>query len=525
MQKTTKPAPDLDGIKPSVFHRRWKILATLCTSLLIIMLANSSLNLALPSMATALNLSSLSMTWVVDIYPLVFASLLFTASTMADRYGRKLIMQLGLAVFLVGTLYAGFIAHTGLEVIISRAIMGLGGAMVMPTTLSIINTTFPRRERAKAIAIWSGVAGAGIALGSVVSGFLLEHFGWESVFWFASIVGIVGLICNQILTPESRDEKQTPVDWTSGALSTIGLLGLVYAIIEAPSYGFTPAVIVSGLVGIAGIATFIWWQGRIKNPMLDMKLFRSRSFSVSALAVTITFFGLMGVFFSLSQVFQLVMGYGAMESAIRLLPMSVIMVLVSPMVPNVVRIIGARWTITGGLLLVASGFMLMSLWPTVPNYFQVIGSVAIIMTGMALTTTPATNVMMSAVPRNRSGMGSAMNDTTRELGAALGVAVLGSVIGSTYGSHIVAALKDAPAQIQAVAENSLASALELAGTLGSSGDPLITAAKEAWMTGLSHAMLIAAGLLTITAIVTAIYLPHTHKEHEDDSLLKRPVTK
>lgn len=525
MNETTKPAQHLDGIKPSVFHRRWKILATLCASLLIVMLANSSLNLALPSMATALNLSSVSMTWVVDIYPLVFASLLFTASTVADRYGRKLIMQLGLAAFLAGTLYAGFIAQTGLEVIISRAIMGVGGAMVMPTTLSIINTTFPRRERSKAIAIWSGVAGAGIALGSIVSGFLLEHFGWESVFVFAAAVGLVGLIFNQLLTPESRDEKQTPIDWLSGALSTIGLMGIVYAIIEIPSHGLTVASIASGVIGIIGISTFIWWQSRVKNPMLDMKLFKNRSFSVSAFAVTVTFFGLMGVFFSLSQVFQLIMGYGAMESAIRMLPMMLIMLTVSPLVPNIVRKIGARWTVTGGLTLVALGFVLMSLWPTIPQYFQVIGSMVILMSGMALTTTPATNIMMSAVPRNRSGMGSAMNDTTRELGGALGIAILGSVLASVYGSRVVTALKDAPAHIQAAAENSLASALSVAQTMGDGSSSVIAAAKESWMSGLSVAMLIAAGLIVITAIITAIYLPHTHKEHEDDSLLPRPVTK
>lgn len=184
-KKHSHPEPtndELDGIEPSIYKRRWQILATLCASLLLVMIGNSSLNLALPTLAEELGLTSVELTWVVDIYSLVFASLLFTASAVADRYGRKTIMQIGLLVFLAGTVYAGFFAQDGLEVIISRGVMGIGGAMVMPTTLSILNNVFPRKQRARAIAIWSGIAGGGIALGSIASGFLIEHYSWESVF-------------------------------------------------------------------------------------------------------------------------------------------------------------------------------------------------------------------------------------------------------------------------------------------------------------------------------------------------------
>lgn len=521
---TEPTADELDGIEPSIYKRRWQILATLCASLLLVMIGNSSLNLALPTLAEQLSLTSIQLTWVVDIYSLVFASLLFTASAVADRYGRKTFMQIGLLIFLAGTIYAGFFASDGLAVIVSRAIMGLGAAMVMPTTLSIINNVFPRRQRARAIAIWSGIAGGGIALGSIASGFLIEHYSWQSVFIFSTVVGIVGISFNQWLTPNSHDEHHTPIDWLGGALSTIGLLGLVYGIIEAPSHGlFHANILISLSLGVIGLGSFIWWQLRTAHPMLDMKLFSRPAFSVSALSVTLVFFALMGIFFSMSQLFQLIMGYGAFESSLRMLPLMMLMMVASPFVPNIVKKFGTRWTVTTGLVLVTTAFIIMSQWPTIPSYPQIIASMAVMMTGMALTMTPATTMMMSAVPRNRAGMGSAMNDTTRELGGALGVAVLGSVLGTAYSHKIAESVTQLPAQTQEIAENSLAGALVIAEKLGPMGTALVDAAKEAWMNGLSEAMLIAAGIVAVAAVISAIWLPHGHKEGQDDEELPEPV--
>lgn len=511
----------LDGIEPSIYRRRWQILATLCASLLLVMLGNSSLNLAIPTMAEQLSLSLLDITWVVDIYSLVFASLLFTTSSLADRYGRKTVMQIGLLVFLAGTVYAGFFAQSGIEVIYSRAVMGIGAAMVMPTTLSIINNVFPRSERSRAIAIWSGIAGGGIALGSIASGFLLEHYSWESVFIFSTAVGTIGIIFNQILTPNSHDEHHTPIDWFSSALSVIGLLGLVYGIIEAPSQGLLNVeVVASLLVGVIGLAAFVWRQFKLEHPMLDMDLFKFPAFSISALAVTLVFFALMGIFFSMSQLFQLIIGYGTLESSLRMLPIMMLMMLTAPLVPNIVKKFGTRWTVTTGLVLVSIAFAIMSQWPTEVSYWQIIASMAVMMTGMALTMTPATNMMMSAVPRNRAGMGSAMNDTTRELGGALGIAVLGSVLSSAYGSKIAEIANSLPDQAKGVVESSLSGALMLAESLGPAGITLTEAAKEAWMHGLSQSMLIAAGIVLLAAIAAGIWLPHRHKEGVDDAVFE-----
>lgn len=318
---STLKSEDLDGIEPNVYQRRWKILATLCLSLLLVSIGNTSLNLSLPTLARELSLTSLQLTWIIDIYPLVFASLLFMTSAIADRYGRKIFMQLGLIVFTLATLYAGFVAHSGVEIIIARALMGIGGAMVMPTTLSILDNVFPRKQRARAIAIWTGVAGGGIALGTIATGFLLEYYTWNSVFIFSAALGIIGFFFNQWLTPNSRDEKNTPIDWLGGALSVVGLLGIVYGIIEAPSLGILNTRILFSLgFGVAGLAAFVWWQLRSKHPLLDMRLFKSPAFAVSALAIMLAFFALMGVVFSISQLFQLIMGYGALESSFRLIP-------------------------------------------------------------------------------------------------------------------------------------------------------------------------------------------------------------
>lgn len=497
----------------------------MCASLLLVSIGNSSLNLALPTIARDLQLTSLQLTWMVDIYVLIFASLLFTSSAVADRYGRKLIMQIGLAIFISATLFAGLVADSGIEIIIARAIMGIGASMVMPTTLSIIENVFPKKERARAIAIWSGVAGGGIALGSIVTGFLIEHYSWHAVFLFSATIGVVGFTLNQIVTPNSRDERQTPIDWLSGLLSITGLSGIVYAIIEAPTHGIAdPAVVASFVVGLLGIGLFIWRQLRIKHPMLDIRLFKIPQFAVSALSVTLAFFALMGIFFSMSQLFQLVMGYGPMESSFRLLPMMLLMMFTAPFVPSIVKKFGTRMTVTTGLTLVSLSFILMSRWPTVPSYAQVIASMLVMMSGMSLTMTPATNMLMSAIPRNRAGMGSAMNDTTRELGGALGIAVLGAVLSSGYAEKIAPAVTALPAQAQAAASNSLAGALAVAENIGSAGEPLVFAAKTAWMSAMSNAMLIAALIVGIAAIVAGIWLPHHHKEGEDDEVLK-PATK
>lgn len=507
---------DLEGIDPVTYHRRWWILGTLCLTLLGVMLANSSLNMALPMMSTDLGLGQLELTWVVNVYTLVFASLLFIAGAVGDRYGRKLAMQIGLAIFTAGSLYAGFLAQNGTELIISRIVMGIGGAFVMPTTLSIINNTFPKKERARAVAIWGAVAGVGMMFGSIVSGILLEHFSWHSLFFFSAIIAIIGLFANQYLAHESKDEEETPIDWLGGVFSAVAIFGVVYGITEAPSVGFgDPLVLISLIGGITSLAAFISWEFRSKTPMLDMKLFKNRAFSVSSLTLTLVFLAMSGVFFSMSQLMQLVMGYSALEASLLTVPLMLPMMFISPFIPNVVKKFGARNTIAVGLVLTAVAFVAMSTWTKDLTYWHLFGTMIVMMLGISAAMTPGTNILMASVPRNRSGMGSAMNDTTRELGGALGVAVLGAILSAVYEDKIRETAAAFAGPIKEGLESSLAVALSVAEKLGPAAQSVSDAAMDAFMSGVSLAATVAAVIIFASAVIAYFGLPKQHKQDDD----------
>jgi EmrB/QacA subfamily drug resistance transporter len=513
-----KTEKDLEGNDPKTYARRWWILGTLCVTLLGVMLANSSLNMALPMMATDLGLTQLELTWVVNVYTLVFASLLFIAGAVGDRYGRKLAMQIGLAVFTAGSLYAGFLAHTGTELIIARIVMGIGGAFVMPTTLSIINNTFPKGERARAVAIWGAVAGVGMMFGSIISGILLEHFTWHSLFYFSAIIAVAGFITNQWLAHESKDEKESPVDWLGGLFSTTGIFGVVYGITEAPSAGITDGLVLFSLIGgIVAILLFIFWELRSKSPMLDMNLFKNRAFAVSSLTLTLVFLAMSGVFFSMSQLMQLIMGYTALESSLLTIPLMLPMMFISPLVPSVVKKLGARITISVGLALTAVAFIVMSTWTQDMTYWHLFGTMFVMMLGITFAMTPGTNILMASVPRNRSGMGSAMNDTTRELGSALGVAVLGAILSAGYQNTIAPAVSQFGDTIREGLESSLAVALSVADKLGPAAETIAHSAKDAFMTGMSHAAVVAAIIIFLASVIALIGLPK-HAAKDDDTI-------
>ncbi len=496
-------------ISPQVYKRRWYILAVACLSLFVTMLANMALNMALPSLAKELSLDNTQITWIVDIYSLLFAALLFTMGSIGDKFGRKRILMSGLAIFSLAGIYAATLATSGMQLIAARAVMGIAGAMVMPATLSIITNTFPHNERAKAIAIWSAVAGAGASLGSIITGTLLEFFSWHSAFYFGAFIAIVGIVAGLKLIPESRDPEQPAIDWWGGLLSTAGLLALVYGIIEAPAHGWdSPATIATIGLGLVILAAFVIWELRHKDPMLDVRLFKIPAFGISSLALTLTFFALMGIFFSASQLFQLVLGYGTLQSSLAMLPAIAFVIVSAPLSPRLVSKIGTRWTVGLGMALVSVGiFIVSTVSSTDPSYLHIISGMAVMMAGMGLAMTPTTNLLMSAVPIYKAGMGSATNDTTRELGGALGVAVLGSIIAAVYKDQIAATVTNLPAQASEIAKESLPAALVIAEQMGPAGQALAAAAKVAWMDALSSAMLIGAIICLIAAIIAVIGLP------------------
>jgi EmrB/QacA subfamily drug resistance transporter len=504
----THPADSFDDAPPAD-RRRWAILAVLCTSLLLVMLGNTALNLALPSIAADLGLSSSAQQWVVDSYSLVFAGLLFTTSSLGDRFGRKGVMQAGLVMFTLASGFAAFFATSGGGLIAARGVMGLSGAMIMPSTLSILTNVFPAGQRARAIAIWTAVSGGGAAIGMMVSGFMLEHWSWSSVFLLNLPVGAVALIAGMVLVPTSRDPEKPRLDFLGAALSTAGIATVVYGLIEAPTHGWTSASTLGVLVGgLALVGAFVAWELRTSSPMLDIRLFRKATFGVSSLALTLVFFALMGVFFSVSQLFQLVMGYGTFESALRLAPVFVAMILVAPQAPKIVQRFGARATVAGGLGLVAAGIGILALLPGDPGYAQVALGLTVTAGGMALAMTPTTELLMSSVPVTKAGMGAAMNDTTRELGGSLGVAVLGSVLASQYASNISAATSGLPTAAVGTARASLAGALHVATALPvDQAGRLAAAARSAWMSGLTVSMIVGALIIVVAAAIARFGLP------------------
>ncbi|MEQ1787760.1 MAG: DHA2 family efflux MFS transporter permease subunit [Acidimicrobiales bacterium] len=493
---------------PAIYARRQSILVVLCISLMIVIIGNTALNVALPRLALDLDASTTDLQWMVDSYSLVFAGMLFTAGTLGDRFGRKGALQVGLLLFLLGTSLAA-VAGDSTMVIAARALMGLAAAFVMPATLSILTNVFPPEERPKAIAVWAGIAGGGAAIGPVASGFLLEHFWWGSVFLVNVPVIILALIAGRILIPTSRDPEEPPLDIPGALLSIAGLSALVYGIIEGPLHGWTSSQSLATFgFAVAALALFIVRELHTPNPMLDLRYFRDRRFSVSSGGMTLIFFAMFGTFFLVSQYFQLVLGYSALESGLFQLPMAVVMITLSPQVPRLVGRFGVARVVPAGLSSVAFGLVLFSLLGVDTLIWFVYGPILFLAAGMALTMTPLTTQIMSAVPVSKAGVGSAMNDTTRELGGALGVAVLGSLVTSTYTASIGDAVSGLSGAERSAAESGLVGAFGVAQRLGAEGGALVDAAKQAFVDGIGVAAITGAVVVAIAAVLSYRLLPH-----------------
>ena len=500
--------PSLDGIDPDVYARRWRTLGVLCLSLTIVMIANMSLNLALPAISRDLGASTGSLQWMVDAYALVFAGLLFSAGTLGDRYGRKGALQVGLVLFLVGAAVA-VVAETAGMVIAARAVMGVAAAFVMPSTLSIISNVFPAEERGKAIATWAGVSAGAAALGPTGSGLLLEHFWWVSVFLVNVPLAALALVLGHRLVPTSRNPEKRPVDVAGALLSIVGVAALVYAIIEAPHLGWAAGETQAAFaVAVVALGLFLWREATARYPMLDLGLFRDRRFSVASRGIALTYFTLFGTFFLVAQFLQLVLGVSALTAGFVQLPVSLIMLTVTPQVPKAVGRYGTRRVVAGGLALVGVGMAILAQLDSGASAWMVAAAMVPTALGIAATGAPLTTLMMAAVPPARAGMGSAMNNASRELGGAFGVAVLGSVLTTRYGSGVAAAIEGLPGSSRATADSSLAGAIEVAKDLpADTGAALVDTARNAFVDGFAQAGLASAGLAVAVAVAALVLLP------------------
>lgn len=502
-----------EGIAPEVYHRRWQILAVLCSSLLIVIIGNTVLNVALPTMMQPVDRGGLGADltdaqWFVDAYALVFAGLLFTAAAIGDRFGRKQALQAGLVVFAIGSLI-GALADSSAWVIAARVVMGVGAAFVMPSTLSILTNVFPASERAKAIAVWAGISGAGAAIGPIASGVLLEHYWWGAVFLINLPIIAVALVAGYILVPRSRDEEQTPLDPVGSVLSIVGLSALIYAIIEGPHHGWTsPTSLLWFTAAALALGAWAAWELRTPHPMLDLSLFKNRRFSVASGGITLIFFAMFGTFFMITQYLQGVLDYSPLGAAVRLLPISVMMMFVAPQTPRLVARFGANRVGAMGLTTLAISMVGISQFRTDTSYLQLVITMVVMAGGMAMTMTPMTTQLMVSVPLNRAGMGSATNDTTRELGGALGVAVLGSMVTSQYAASMGEVDGSLPARVREAVEGSVLAVRGLIdeGALPSD-TPLLGQAKSAFVDGLNLAAIVGAVVIVIAAFTVYKLLP------------------
>ena len=488
--------------------RRWKTLGVLCLSLTIVMVANMSLNVAIPAMARDLDASTSSLQWIVDAYALVFAGLLFTAGTIGDRFGRKGALQGGLVLFLVGAAVAT-LAQTAAMVIAARVTMGVAAAFVMPSTLSILTNVFPAHERGRAIGIWAGVAAGGASIGAPTSGFLLEHFWWGSVFLVNVPLIVLALVAGSRLVPTSKDPSGRPLDVPGALLSILGVGSLVFAIIEGPEHGWgsAPTLATFGAAAVL-LALFAWREHAARQPMLDLALFRDRRFTVASGGIALAYFAMFGTFFLVAQYVQLVLGYSALEAGLTVLPVSFVMLALAPQVPRFVARFGAGRVVPVGLVLIASGLGILSQLDTESSVWVVILAFVPLAAGIASTGNPLTTLVMSSVPTDRAGVGSAMNDTSRELGGALGVAALGSLVATQFTGSLGPAAAGLPGPAQAAASTGLAGALGVARDLpGPAGAALADAARAAFVDGFGLAALVAAGMMLAAALGAFLLLP------------------
>ncbi|MEX2623292.1 MAG: MFS transporter [Acidimicrobiia bacterium] len=489
-----------------IHRRRWWTLGVMALSLLVIGLDNTILNVALPTLVRDLGATSSQLQWMVDAYILVFAGLLLTMGALGDRFGRRRALTIGLILFGLGSLGAA-LAQSANMLIATRAAMGIGGALIMPSTLSIITNVFSGEERGRAIAAWAAISGLGIIGGPVLGGWLLEHFWWGSVFLVNVPIVILAVVAGRFLVPESKDPSATPLDPAGAGLSIAGLSALVYAIIEAPANGWTDPVIL-GSFGLAAalLGALVWWELRTPHPMLQMTFFKNPRFSAASASITLVFFALFGTVFLIAQYLQFVLGFTPLEAGIRVMPVATL-IIAAPLSAHLTEKIGTKVVVTTGLVIVATALTILAMVEPDEGYGRVALALSVMGFGMGMTMAPATESIMGSLPLAKAGVGSAMNDTTRQVGGALGVAVLGSVLASTYATSMSGAVAGLPAPAAELALDSVGGAARVAGQLGEAGAALLRAAGSAFVDGMGKAVWVAAGVALVGAVVAALFLP------------------
>jgi len=500
-------------------------LVVLCAAALIINVDNTILNVALPTLVRELHASSSELQWIVDSYAMVFAGLLLVGGSLADRFGRKRFFGLGLTVFALGSVGAALSGSVHV-LIVFRAVMGAGAALTIPSSLSIINDVFrDPGERARAIGAWGGAIGLGIAIGPIAGGLLLARFWWGSIFLVNVPIVVAAFVAAVLLVPDSKNQAADRPDPVGAILSVVGLGLLLWAIIEAPTVGWSsPVVVVVGSASLAVLGAFVLWEVRCRHPMLKLSFFSERRFSVALAAESLGTFGLLGALFLQTQFLQFDLGNSPLQAGLRILPMAVTLVVAALVSPLAARLLGVKATVAAALAGIAGGLWQISAAAAVTaTYRDVVPGLVLVGLGAGLLIPTATNSVVGSVPRGDSGMGSATNAVALQVGGALGVAVIGSVMATRYQDHMAAALagRGVPTAIAHDIFSSLGGALAVAARVGgATGASLSHAARAAFMSGVEVSLALGAGVALCGALVVLVALPSRRSR---SSLARRRV--
>lgn len=499
------------------YERRWWVMLVLSISLFMVVVDNLIVNVALPTLQRELSATTSGLQWIVDSYALVFSCLLLAGGGLGDRLGRKRALQVGLLLFVIFSTLAAF-ADSTTSLIVWRGAMGIGAALVFPATLAIITNLFiDPVERAKAIGLWSAVSGMAVAFGPVAGGFLLEHFWWGSIFLINLPIVAVALIAGHFLVPETRGSTHHRFDVVGLVMSIVAVGAIVFTVIESPHWGWgSTRSNVGFVIAISALAFFIWFEQRRKDPLLEVGFFRNARFSAATGSIGIAFFSLFGFTFLVTQYFQFVRGYDPLESGLRTLPFAIGAGVTAPIAARAALRWGTKKVVALGLLNMAIGFFIVSQVDADSAYFgPVIISMLIMANGLALVTSPATEAVMGSLPREKAGVGSAVNDISREIGGTLGVAVTGSVFVSMYSPKILDLFNQIPGLVPALpegvlemAEESVGAAYQVAQQSPAEAQPLVLqAVSDAFMHGFGRACLVVAVTALVGSLAALKFLP------------------
>ena len=492
-----------------LYDKRWLALGAICIPLIIVSIDGTILNVALPTIATALHTTSSQLVWINAAYIIIFGSTILLGGSLGDKYGRKWALLIGMIIFGAGSLGAG-LSSNPLSLIFMRGIMGFGGGLLMPATLSLITNIFPENERQKAIGTWAGMSGIGVAVGPLAGGVILTYFHWSWVFYVNIPIVIIGLLAISALVPHSKALNAPSIDFKGALISFFALMSLFYGIIQGPEIGWLNiSVIISFLVSAVLVYLFIKYEKQQKNPLLDINFFKIPEFSSGVIAIAISFFALFGLIYMLTQYLQFVQGYTPFQAGLALLPFALVLLYGSPRIPLLVNRFSKRKVVIGGFIIMAAGLFLFGIERTSSTYLIVLVGLVLVSLGMTMVQVPASDAIMGSIPRERAGQGSATNAAIRQIGSSFGIAIIGSISQSLYVLRLsgTAALESLPSDLANSALLGIPRAINIGKELGSSGEALIKVASQAFVNGMDISLIITAFIALAGALIAYKYLP------------------